>query len=60
MASLCIFCHISVILTMSTKDTYNVIAYRQKHVNAVLPIFMHVLTQVNETIYELQPIGLFL
>lgn len=45
---------------MSTKDTYNVIAYRQKHVNAVLPIFMHVLTQVNETIYELQPIGLFL
>lgn len=59
-ASLCIFCCISVILNLSTKEAYNLLTYGQKHVNAILPKFMHVLTQVSEMIYELQPIGLFL
>lgn len=42
---------------LSTKDVKNLIIYWQKYVSVILQIFMHVLTQVNETTYESQPIG---
>jgi len=46
------------IFNSSTKDVRDLITYRQQYVSVILQTFMHVLTQVNETTYELQPIGL--